>query len=109
MVHLVGIGGRELSVGRLTCCRSRFTESTLISLGLSQPAVVYTCTNLKMENTRKTRNAAAPKTHHETYSNSATATTPKRLAIKHVPRVSPYSVASIDPAFEELGLVQLSQ
>ena len=67
------------------------------------------CVRSKKKKKKNTRNAAAPKTHHETYSNSATATTPKRLAIKHVPRVSPYSVASIDPAFEELGLVQLSQ
>ena len=45
MVHLVGIGGREFSVGRLTVCRSPFTESTLTALGLPQPAVVYTCTH----------------------------------------------------------------
>ena len=48
MVHLVEIGGREFSAGRLAGCRSPFTESTLIALGLSQPAVVYTCTNLKV-------------------------------------------------------------
>ena len=28
---------------------------------------------------------------------------------KHVPRVSPYSPASIDPGFVEIGFVQLSQ
>ena len=28
---------------------------------------------------------------------------------EHVPRVSPYSPASIDPGFVEIGLVQLSQ
>ena len=43
MIHLVGIGGREFSVGRLAGCRSPFTESTLAALGLSHPAVVYTC------------------------------------------------------------------
>ena len=48
MVHLVGIGGFQFSVGRLAGCRSPFTESTLTALGLSQPAVEYTCTNLKM-------------------------------------------------------------
>ena len=37
MIHLVGIGGREFSVGRLAGCRSPFTESTLTTLGLSQP------------------------------------------------------------------------
>ena len=43
MVHLVGIGGQEFSVGRLAGCRNPFTESTLTALGPSQPAVVYTC------------------------------------------------------------------
>ena len=48
MVHLVRIGGREFSVGRLSGCRSPFTESTLTPLGLSQPEDV--CTDLKMQN-----------------------------------------------------------
>ena len=48
MIHLVGIGGGEFSVGRLAGCRSSFTELTLTALGLSQPALVYTCTNLNM-------------------------------------------------------------
>ena len=46
MVDLVGIGGREFSVGRMAGCRSPFTESTLTALGLSQPVVVFT--NLKI-------------------------------------------------------------
>ena len=33
----------------------------------------------------------------------------RRLATKHVPRVRPYSPASIDPGFVEISLVQLSQ
>ena len=49
MVHLVGIGVREFSVGRFASCRSSFTL-LLAALGLSQPAVVYySCTNLKMQ------------------------------------------------------------
>ena len=52
---------------------------------------------------------AAPKTHHEIHSFPATATTSRRRAMKHVPRVGPYSPASIDPGFVEIGLVQLSQ
>ena len=48
MVRLVGIGGREFSMGRLAGGRSPFTESTSTALSLSQPAVVHTCTNLKM-------------------------------------------------------------
>ena len=59
---------------------------------------------------RKTRkNPAAPKTHHEIHSSPATATTSRRRAMKHVPRVRPYSPASIDPGFVEIGLLQLSQ
>ena len=50
-----------------------------------------------------------PKTHHEIHSSPATATTSRRRAAKHVPRVSPYSPASVDPGFVEIGLVQLSQ
>ena len=34
MVHLVGIGGREFSVGRLAGCRILFAESTLAALRL---------------------------------------------------------------------------
>ena len=36
-------------------------------------------------------------------------TTSRRHATKHVPRVSPYSSAFIDPGFVEIGLLQLSQ
>ena len=50
-----------------------------------------------------------PKTHHEIYSSPATATNSRRRATQHVPRVSIYSPASIDPEFAEIGLVQLSQ
>ena len=57
----------------------------------------------------KTRNLAASKTHHEIYSGPATTTTSRRRDTKHAPRVSPYSPASIDPRFMEVGLVQLSQ
>ena len=34
MVHLLGIGGLEFSVGRLAGCRCPFTESTLTALAL---------------------------------------------------------------------------
>ena len=62
----------------------------------------------KKKNEKKT-NPAAPKTHHEIYSSPATATTSRRRAAKHVPSVSPYSPASIDPGFVEFGLVHVSQ
>ena len=53
--------------------------------------------------------------HEFAFSNSfvdpgpATATTSRRRAKIHVPRVSPYSPACIDTGFVEIGLVQLSQ
>ena len=69
-------------------------------------AISYAVFCLKKKNTKK---SAAPLTHHEIRSNPATATTSRRRATKHVPRVSPYSPASIDPGFVEIDLVQLSQ
>ena len=59
--------------------------------------------------TKKGTKSRAPKTHHEIYISAATASTSRRRAIKHVPRVSPYSPASINSGFVEIGLVQLSQ
>ena len=47
--------------------------------------------------------------HHEIHSSPATASNSRWHARKHVTRVSPYSPASIDPGFVEIGLVQLSQ
>ena len=63
----------------------------------------------KKRGKKNRKNPAAPKTHHEILSSPATATTSRRRATEHVPRVSPYSSASIDPGFVEIGLVQLSQ
>ena len=59
-----------------------------------------------MESTSK---SAPPKTHHCIHSSPATATTSRRCATTHVPRVTRYSLASIDTGFVEIGLVQLSQ
>ena len=88
MVHLVGIGGLEFSVGRLADCRSPFTDSTLAALGLRM--------NLKIQTQGKHEESATPKTHHRIHSCPATATTSRRRAKTHVPRGSPYSPASID-------------
>ena len=55
------------------------------------------------------KNPAPPRTDHEIHSSPAITTNPRRRVTKHVPRVSPYSPASIDPGFVEIGLVQLSQ
>ena len=60
-------------------------------------------------NEQKTRSPVALKTHPEIHSSPATVTNSRRCATKHVPRVSPYSLTSIDPEFVEIGLEQLSQ
>ena len=62
----------------------------------------------KSKKIKRKENLPHPK-HHEIDSSPPTATTSRRLARKHVPRVSPYSPAFIDPGFVEIGLVQLSQ
>ena len=62
----------------------------------------------KRKKRKKRKNPAPPKTHHEIHSSPASATTSRRRATKHVPRVSPYSPASMDPGFVEIGLEQLS-
>ena len=67
------------------------------------------CVRRKQTKKKHKKKPAAPKTHHEIHSSQATATTSRRRATKHVPRGSPYSPASIDPGFVEIGLVQLSQ
>ena len=65
----------------------------------------------KKKKTKKeiTTESAPTKTHHQIHSSSAPATTSERRATKHVPRVSPYSPASIDPGFVEIDLAQISQ
>ena len=65
----------------------------------------------KKKNRKKQDNkkSTPTKTHHDIHSSPATATTSRRRATKHVQRVSPYSLASVDPGFVEIGLVQLSQ
>ena len=62
----------------------------------------------RKKNTHK-KKSRRTQTHHEVHSGPAIATTSRRRAKKHVPRVSRYSPASIDPRFVEIGLVQLSQ
>ena len=63
----------------------------------------------KCKLTENTKQSAPPKTQHEIHSSPATATTSRRRATKHVPRVRPYSPASIDPGIVEIGFIQLSQ
>ena len=67
-------------------------------------------TNLKMQSHGKHEIPPHPKhTNHEIYSSPAISATLRRRVTKHVPRVSPYSPASINPGFVEIGLVQLSK
>ena len=63
----------------------------------------------KKNRKKKTRKNPPQPKHHEIHDSPATAITSRRLATKHVRRVSPYSPASIDPGFVEIGLIQLSQ
>ena len=63
----------------------------------------------KIEPPPPEKKTAAPKTRHEIHRSVATATTSRRHATKHAPRVSPYSPASIGPGFVGIGLVQLPQ
>ena len=63
------------------------------------------CNRSKENEKNQKRNPTTPKTHHEIRSIPAAATTSRRRATKHVPRVTPYSHASsIDPGFVEVGL-----
>ena len=63
----------------------------------------------KIEKKKTRKNPAPPKAHHYINSSPATATTSRRRTKRHVPCVRPHSLASIDPEFVEIGLVQLSQ
>ena len=63
---------------------------------------------IKNNKTKHGKKSAPPKTHHEIHNTPATASNSRRHARKHVPRASPYSPASIDPGFVEIGLVQIS-
>ena len=60
---------------------------------------------------KKKKHEIPPHPKHTTKSTAARQPRPprERRATKHVPRVSPYSPASIYPGFVKTGLVQLSQ
>ena len=66
------------------------------------------CVRRKKRKTRGKKSAPL-KTQHEIPSSRVTASNSRRHARKHVTRVSPYSPASIDLGFVEIGLVQLWQ
>ena len=60
MVYLMGIGGREFSVGRLASCRCSFTKLTLIALELQ----IRKCK--PMENTESRRTQYIPRNPQQT-------------------------------------------
>ena len=70
---------------------------------------VYVRRKQKNEKEKNTEKNSPPETRNEIPSSPASASNSRRHARKHVPRVSPYSPASIDSGFVEIGLVQLSQ
>ena len=67
------------------------------------------CVRRKKTTKTKTKTKKTPHPKHTTKSTAARRPRPPRDGMKHVPRVSPYSLASMDPGFVEIGLVQLSQ
>ena len=103
-------GGLILAAGRVRSKKQNIRKPPLSLIHISEPtrqeAISYAVFCLKKKNTEK---SAPPKTHHEIRSSPVIASNSRRHARKHVPRVSPYSPASIDPGFVEIGLVQLSQ
>ena len=81
----------------------------LLSCCLKYEAAGRVRSRKKRKRKQNTRKPVAPKIHHEIHNSPATVITSRRRAAKRVPRVSPYSHASIDPGFAEIGLVQLSK
>ena len=59
-----------------------------------------------MENTNSRRTQSAPRNPQQPGDRDPLETA---NVTKHVPRVSPYSPAFVDPGFVEIGLVQLSR
>ena len=68
------------------------------------------CASEEEINRKKARKKYPPHPkHHEIHSSPATASNSRPHARKHVTHVSPYSPASIDPAFVEIVLLQPRQ
>ena len=89
---------------------NRSEHNLLVEVNGARPP--HTCSRpfaFEKKTQTQTRNSAASETHHEFHSSPTTAITSRRRWTKHVPRVSSYLPASIDPGFVEIGLVQLSQ
>ena len=81
----------------------------LVERYMRQGGLIFAAGRVCVRRKKNTKKSAPPKTHHEIQRSLATAPTSRLRATKRVPRVSPYSPASMDPEFVESGLVQLSQ
>ena len=114
--------GSALFLGPLTYHLSRKRNSIFCGLfgyvhtsrEVNEARLPHTCSRPcafeeKKFEKKNAKKSAPPKTHHEIHSSPATASNSRRHARKHVPSVSPYSPASMDPEFVEIGLVQHSQ
>ena len=82
---------------------------SLVEREMRQGGLILAAGRVRSKAKKNAKKTAPHKTHHEIHSSAATVTTSRRPATKHAPRVSPYSPASIDAGFVEIGLVQLSQ
>ena len=76
---------------------------------MRQGGLILAAGRVRSKKKKHEKNAPPSKTHHEIHSSPATASNSRRHARKHVTRVSPYCLASINPGFVKIGLVQLSQ
>ena len=83
----------------------------LVESGMRQDVLILAAGRVSSRKNKRNKSRRTQKTprNHEIHSSRATATTSRRRATKDVPRVSPYSQASIDPGFVEIDHVQLSQ
>ena len=75
---------------------------------VNEARAAHTCSRPCAFEKKKNQTSPSHPKHHAIYSRPATATTPRRLATGHVPRVSPCSPALIDSGIVEVGRVQLS-
>ena len=109
-IYDTGAAARICGIVARRNCRLRSTSRDVNEAKAASYLQQAVCVRRKKKSKKQNKiKFAPPKTHYEILSNRATATTPRRRAKNHVPRVSPYSPASLDTGFVEIGLAQLSQ
>ena len=104
----MGQGGLTLAAG---CVRSKKTKVDKKKLQKNPSHPEHTTKATASQGPRPTQNDARRNTSHALAHTRSpgTATNSRRLATKHIPRVSSYSPDFIDPRFVEIGVVQLSR